>query len=237
MNQPPQKARSGLGPALLLLVILVDIGLLIWGWYLWQQKQVQLDDSGLNLRQAPQTAQVGRAPAGAVDPLKPASRMKFLPESNPQAATSGYTQPQAQSPTGVAPEQRRKVRAAVLAFFQLKNSPRFKNSQVIQTWKRDFLAAPDLKQLNDTYRQDADAVKFLVHMARSPSFGKLVKEHLQKDDMRAFIKEMASTQEVVASVNEFTADANVAAAVKNLGLKEGSPEPPLPDPEAPETSP
>ncbi len=108
------------------------------------------------------------------------------------------------------------MRRATLFFFDLKNQPRFKNSAAIQNWKRDFLSHPDLKAVNDRYRKDGDAIRFMVDMTQSPNFQGMVKEYLGRPDARAFIRDMTAAKEVQDSADSFLEDVNIGAAVERI---------------------
>ena len=118
---------------------------------------------------------------------------------------------------------KRKMDKAVDAFFSLKNSARFKNSKVVQAWKRDFLSHPDLKAVNDEWRKDHDPLKFMMSMVRAPSFSKMAAQYLVKKDMRDFISQMAGTKEVKDSASTFMTDESVKTAVTAFGLVGSAP--------------
>lgn len=229
-----KEARSGLAPALIIAIILADVGLLIWGWHLYQKKQENLDDAGLNFSRAPEpsAAPVVAAPSfPEEDPLAGIDRYvkkEALPPPKPAgpagaAGAAGAPAPGVRpaAPPAAAPstpEMRRKMDRAVDSFFALKNSPRFKNSKVVQAWKKDFLSHPDLKALNDEWRREKDPLKFMMGMVRSPNFQKMAAEYLVKQDMRDFISTMAADKAVKDSASTFMTDESVATAAKAFGL-------------------
>lgn len=226
-----KEQKSGLGAGLIIGILLVDVGLLIVGWHFYQKRQENLDDAGLNFSRAPEPTAEPVAPVSApkVDPISGIDRYvkkEALPVAPPPAtaAKAGEIEPAgnkhslsaATPPT--SPETKKKMEKAVDAFFDLKNQPRFKNSKVVQAWKKDFLGYPDLKALNDEWRKEHDPLKFMMGMVRSPNFQKMAASYLVKDDMRNFIKEMAGSKAVKESASTFMTDQSVATAVKAFGL-------------------
>lgn len=230
--------KSGIGPALIIGILLLDVGLLIWGWHLYQKRQENLDDAGLNFSRAPEPS---AEPAVAHVPAKPEPmggidryvKKEALPDVRASTATAAQAAKAPSAGAGkpalaaaaapVTPDMKRKMDRAVDAFFDLKRQPRFKNSKVIQGWKRDFLSYPDLKKVNDDYRKDKDPLKFMMSMVRSPNFQKMAAEYLVKQDMRDFIKEMTGSKAVKESAGTFMTDESVATAAKAFGLIGGAP--------------
>ncbi|MDE2292697.1 MAG: hypothetical protein KGL53_11505, partial [Elusimicrobia bacterium] len=131
--------------------------------------------------------------------------------------------------TPSSPESRLKMGRAVSAYYALKNSARFKDSPVVKAWTKDFLSHPDLKALNDQWRKDHDPLRFLVGMVRSPNFQAMAKTYLAQADMRAFIKDMASSPAVLSSAGTFMSDDKVKGAVTALNLLPGGGAAPMPD--------
>lgn len=233
-----KEQKSGLGPGLILAILLLDVGLLIWGWHLYQRRQESLDDAGLNFSRAPEPSAAPAVPADAgpkEDPLSGIDRYvkkEALPAVSTRTAPSPAAAP-GQAPGGrpalaapsapASPEMKRKMDRAADAYFALKNQPRFKNSKVVQEWKKDFLSHADLKALNDQWRKDKDPLKFVMGMVRSPNFHKMAAEHLVKKDMRDFISEMAGNKAVKESASTFMTDESVATAAKAFGLMGGVP--------------
>lgn len=223
--------KSGLGAGLIIGILLVDVGLLIFGWHLYQRRQENLDDAGLNFSRAPDPTVEPVAPAVPVvkeDPISGIDRYvkkEALPAAPPPTPKVGSPATTPETKPGLAaaappssPEMKKKMEKAVDAFFDLKNQPRFKNSKVVQAWKKDFLGYPDLKALNDEWRKEHDPLKFMMGMVRSPNFQKMAASYLVKDDMRSFIKEMAGSKAVKESASTFMTDQSVATAVKAFGL-------------------
>jgi len=229
-----KEQKSGLGPGLIIGILLADVGLLIWGWHLYQKRQENLDDAGLNFSRAPDPTTAPAAPLATgpkEDPLSGIDRYvkrEALPETKPAAAASATaaktpataTKPALESAAAApaSPEMKRKMDKAADAFFDLKRQPRFKNSKVVQAWKKDFLSHPDLKALNDEWRKEHDPLKFMMSMVRSPNFQKMAAEYLVKQDMRDFIKEMAGSKAVKESASTFMTDKSLTTAAKAFGL-------------------
>lgn len=195
MTGPPEKPQSLLVPLALLLFLLVDAGLIIWGWHLYQGKKEKYDAFGFDLKTPPPaSAHPAEAlPARAPVPKKgPLGRLKYLvkdKQTKRTPATRGRKEIVSAARSRPI-EERRKVRRATLFFFNLKNQPRFKNSQTILGWKREFLSHSDLKAVNDRYRKDGDAVRFMV--------------------------DMTASEEVQDSADSFLEDVNIGAAVERI---------------------
>lgn len=226
--------KSGLGPALILAILLLDVGLLIWGWHLYQRRQESLDDAGLNISRVPEPAAAPAAPLSAPAREEPLSGIDRYVKKEPlpgataapagaaaQAAGAKSALVPAAAPT--SPEMKRKMDKAVDAFFDLKNQPRFKNSKAVQAWKKDFLSHADLRALNDEWRKEHDPLKFMMGMVRSPNFQKMAASYLVKPDLRDFVSALAGAKAVKDSAATFMTDESVATAAKAFGLLGGPP--------------
>lgn len=221
--------KSTFGPALILGILLLDVGLMIWGWHLYQRKQERLDDGGLNFARAPEAdpalplpaAEPEPAPLSGIDRYVKKEAVAPAPPAGSKAAgpaASGKSPKQAATLAAQPREAKLKIDKAVSYFFDLKNSPRFKNSKVIQAWKKEFLSHPDLKALNDGWRKEHDPFKFLVGMVKSPNFRGMTEKYLAQADMQAFVKDMATAPAVVNSAGSFMADDSISGAVSGLKL-------------------
>jgi len=240
-----RRPKSAAGQIFLLAVIFADIGLMIWGWHLYQKKQQEkLDASGFDLAQTPYA---GRKPFAAMpDPVKvddlEASMRLVIKESRDlpalgqgrggapptQTGASEGSKTHAPPPAARPPsnrsmrsasaEERRKVRKAKGFYYNLKNDPRFKNSKVLQDWKQEFLSHKDLRAINAAYQKDRDAIKFMVKMAGSDSFRGMFGKYMLKQEMRDFVQEMAGSAVVAAAADTFLADSNMGALAKHLGF-------------------
>ncbi|MBI5596706.1 MAG: hypothetical protein HY928_11500 [Elusimicrobia bacterium] len=225
--------KSSFGPAIILAVLLLDVGLMIWGWHLYQRRQERLDDGGLNFARAPEADPSlpvpadppASAPLSGIDRYVKKEALAPAGPGAPKAGTPAGAKKPALSLAAQPKEAKLKIDRAVSYFFDLKNSPRFKNSKVIQAWKKDFLSHPDLKALNDGWRKDKDPLKFLVGMVQSPSFRGMTEKYLVQADMQAFIKDMATAPAVVNSAGSFMADDSISGAVSGLKLGLGGPAP------------
>lgn len=228
--------KSGLGPALILAILLLDVGLLIWGWHLYQRRQESLDDAGLNVSRVPEpaaapaaplSAPVREAPLSGIDryvKVEPRPSARAAPDGAAVQAPAAGTKPALTAPAApVTGEMKRKMDKAVDAFFDLKNQPRFKNSKAVQAWKKDFLSHADLRALNDEWRKEHDPLKFMMGMVRSPNFQKMAAAYLVKPDMRDFVSAMAGSKAVKDSAGTFMTDESVATAAKAFGLLGGPP--------------
>lgn len=240
-----RRPKSAAGQIFLLVVIFADVGLIIWGWHLYQKRQQdKLDASGFNLAQTPKEE---RKPfASMPDPVKvddlEASMRLVIKESRDlpalgqgrggappvqtgaeaartaRAAPPPARPPSARSMKTVSAEERRKVRKAKGFYYNLKNDPRFRDSQVLKDWQKEFLSHDDLRKINAEYQKDRDAIKFMVHMVGSDSFRGMFGKYMLKPEMRDFVKEMAGSAVVTAAADAFLADANMGALAKHLGF-------------------
>lgn len=223
--------KSGLGPGLILGILLLDVGLIIWGWHLYQKRQENLDDAGLSLSRAPDLTPAPDGPVAAApreDPLSGIDRYVKqealpaplkTPSAPPPKGPAAPGRPDlAPSAAGATPEMKRTMDKAVDAFFDLKNQPRFKNSKTVSAWKKEFLGHADLRALNDQWRKEHDPLKFMMGMVRSPNFQKMAAAYLVKPDMRDFVSAMAGSKAVKDSAGTFMTDESVATAAKAFGL-------------------
>ncbi len=226
-----KEQKSPLGPALILVILLVDVGIIIMAWHFYQRRQERLDDAGLNFARAPEP---DAAPAGAKPPPPTkedglSSIDRYVKKESLQPGRLGppaaAPPPNAAAKAGLTPaasaQGMLKMDGAVNYFFQLKNSERFKNSKVVQAWKRDFLSYPDLKKLNDDWRKNHDPLSFMVGMVKSPNFQTMAGKYLGTPDMQAFVKNMATAPAVINSAGTFMADDSIKGAVGTLKLGPG----------------
>lgn len=232
-----KEQKTGIGPALIIGVLLLDVGLMIWGWHLYQRRQESLDDAGLNFSRAPDPTVAPAVPAAPQPREEPLSGIDRYVKAEvlgpaPKASTAaapGATAPAAAKPALAAapppssPEMKRKMEKAVDAFFDLKNQPRFKNSKVVKAWKSEFLSHPDLRALNDQWRKEHDPLKFMMGMVRSPNFQKMAATYLIKPDVRDFVSAMAGSKAVKESAGTFMTDESVKTAVTAFGLVGSAP--------------
>lgn len=233
------KPKSLGGQIFLLFVIFVDVGLLIWGWHIYQRRQERLDDSGFNLAKPPEEKNPF---SSAPDPFPvedlEASMQLIIKESrdlpalgqgrgaSPARRTDAPDKVRSAPPAGktasrsmrdASQEERRKVRAAKSSYYDLKNDARFKNSKALKDWKEEFLSHDDLRKINADYQKDRDAIKFMVKMAGSSNFRGMFGKYMLREDMREFVQTMAKSAAVAAAADTFLADANMGALAKHLG--------------------
>lgn len=237
----PSPPKSPLGPMLLIVILLLDVGLLVWGWYIYQSRKPQYSGAGLDFSRPPTPSETPapRALPTQADPSKDWDITKNIVQDeegfdpSPSASVPGTPgaagRPSAPRPAGAPgsipspsgqcrPQTREKVSRAASVFFALKKDPRFRDSKVIREWKRDFLTYPDLRAVNDQYRKDKDPIRFLVGMFRSPNFVAMVKKYAATPDAQDFLKAMASSEVVVGSAKDFFKDYNMEAAVRHLPI-------------------
>ena len=209
-EHPPRSSLAG--PLLLLVIVLADIGLVVWGWHLREQKKAaDYGSSGLNFAAAP------APPAARPAPRRETPAPLLAPASGPLlSVVPEDAGPQAPKPA--TPKSDPLLKRAEETYYAVKNSPRFRNSKVIQEWKRDFLASPDLAAIEARYRKDRDARRFIRDMARSPHFKKMLGKYAPRPDLQAFLKEMAGKEAVSAAAGLFSEDGAVMGVFKNLRI-------------------
>jgi hypothetical protein len=241
-----RRPKSVAGQIFLLVVIFVDIGLLIWGWHIYQRRQAEkLDGSGFDLSRTPEKE---KNPYAAMpDPIPvedlEASMRLIIKESrdlpalgqgrggappvqteSPGAKKKTRSAPRpprtdsARSMRDVSAAERRKVKRAKGFYYALKRDARFRNSKVLTDWKKEFLSHSDLRKINAEYQKDRDAIKFMVKMVGSSNFRGMFGKYMLKEEMRGFVKEMAGSAVVKAAADTFLADANMGALAKHLGF-------------------
>lgn len=204
---------------LILLFLLVDVGLIIWAWHLYQKKQEQYDSSGFAYQSAPVEIEALAAPEPKASVRSKDGVDYLIKEDRGQSRQDRRIESRRTQPVSAAVAQRRrKVFKATSFYYDLKNSPRFKNSKLAREWKADFLSYPDLKAVNDAYQKDRDAVKFMVNMAKSPNFSELLKNHFSKPETKEFISKMTKSKAVQEAASVFKKDTNIDAMIRNLGL-------------------
>lgn len=217
---PQTKPKSPAGPMILLVILLVDVGLIIWGWHLYQRRQERLDATGLNLAKPPPAERPmasAAVPRPARPPTGPERYVLQEPSAPPGAGPAGRAAP-AGTRSASSSERSGTIRAAVRAYYALKKDPRFSRSEAILAWKAEFLSHADLRAINARYQKDRDALRFMVDMTRSANFRAMLKKHALEGDITAFIREMASRPQVAASAPHFLRDPGVSSAAKELGL-------------------
>ncbi len=205
------------GPLLLLVIVLADIGLVVWGWYLREQKKAaEYGSGGLNLAAAPAAPAPRPAPRRETPVPLPApssgALFSVVPEEGPPPP-----------PKAAAPRTDPSLKKAEEIYYAVKNSPRFRNSKVIQEWKRDFLASRDLAAIEARYRKDRNARRFISEMVRSPDFKKMLGKYAPRPDLQAFLKEMAGKEAVTSAAGLFSEDGAVMGIFKSLRLSGAAP--------------
>lgn len=95
----------------------------------------------------------------------------------------------------------------------------------IGQYDKDWSSHPDLKRLQDDYWKDRDVAKFLVGVAQSDNFGKMMRKYATDPGVRGFAVEMITTgpKEVVGALTGLSsADGTVnkllGSVMSGLGL-------------------
>lgn len=199
------------GPLLLLIIVLADVGLVVWGWHLREQKKAaEYGSSGLNFASvpAPEPPRARPAlPAAAVQAPSSGGPVSVVPEKLAAAA-----------PSPAPPRSGSLLKKAEGVYYLLKNSPRFKDSRTLREWKREFLSHPDLAAIDARYRKDANARRFIRDMVRSPDFKRMLARYAPRPDLQAFLKEMAGKEAVTAAASLFSDDGEVMGVCRSLRI-------------------
>ncbi|MBI5244947.1 MAG: hypothetical protein HY922_14870 [Elusimicrobia bacterium] len=217
-----KRSSSIVGPMLLMVVILADIGLLVVGWHIRQQRKAEYSLSGLNLAAPPRPrTYVPPVSSPAQAPAAPAA----APEPSPSGALSSVVLEKVDKNTAAArPEPSAKqgektwLKKAEDLYYQMKKSRRFKNSKALRNWKKEFLSHPDLAAIDARYQRDRDAGRYIKEMVRSPSFRGMLGKYLVSPDMQAFIKELAMKPAVMAAGPGVLEDKTVMDTVMALKI-------------------
>lgn len=234
VSQPPEE-KNVAGQMLLLIVILADVGLIIFGWYIYQQRQAKYDATGIDISKVPDSGPVVPVP---VEPTKKGPKSfedLIIKDKGDPGPAVGVT-----SPAGARPEGRpsgkdpsetgKKVARAVRFYYALKKDPRFKDNKAIQEWKADFLSYPDLRAVNERYAKDGNPVRFMVGMLRSPNFKGMITKYFARAEIQDFVGAMTSSPDVMSSAPIFMKEPEVESAAKSLGLApQGDAAPPAKD--------
>jgi len=213
----PKRPSNAAGPMLLLVIILVDIGLVVIGWHIHEQRKAEYSLAGLDLAAPPKPRTY--APSAAPPAPAPRSAGPEIISGPPASVIPGKAEGQsapARAEAGPRSAAGPWMDKAQDAYYQLKKSQRFRNSRVILDWKREFLSHGDLAAIDARYRRDGDAARFLKDMVRSASFRQMLGRYIGMPDMQAFIKELAEKPAVMAAGSGVLDDRAVMDTVKSI---------------------
>ena len=205
------------GPMLLLIIILADVGLVVIGWHIHEQRKAEYTLAGLNLA-APPNPRTYAPPAPPPPPPPAAPAVGSGPPASVIPGKAERQAPPVRSEGASRPGPGSWMDKAEDAYYQLKKSQRFKNSKVISDWKREFLSHPDLAAIDARYRRDGDGARFLKGMVRSGNFRQMLGRYLAVPDMQAFIKELAAKPAVMAAGRTVLDDQAVMDTVKSIQI-------------------
>ncbi|MBI4386535.1 MAG: hypothetical protein HY551_04075 [Elusimicrobia bacterium] len=218
MTTAPTRSNSSVGMIALLLIVLVDIALLAWFWYRRQNSQDNYGNTAMTLP--------------VVQPVEPITPL-FLPpgtEADSHPGPPGPAAPHARVVEGsrsvsAPPDVLRGQTAARVtlprtssAFIHLQRQDKYRKSKALRAWRRDFLAYPDLAQINRKYWRDRDAGAFIVATLKSPNFASLFKRYATRSELRDFTREMISAPGVLAEAQPLLTNPSVMAAAKNFSI-------------------
>ncbi|HAH08276.1 MAG TPA: hypothetical protein DCM05_17410 [Elusimicrobia bacterium] len=213
-----KKPASIAGPMLLLLIVLLDVGLIVLGWHIRQQKKAEYSLAGLNMAAPPRQLVPFPVdlPPEAAAPASTGTILSGAPSSViPESMGPRTAQPPAQAAQAPAAASSWMERAENL-YYKLKKSSRFRSSTAIKGWKKEFLGHADLAAIDARYRKDGDASRFIKDMARSPNFRSMLGRYLVVPDFQEFVKELAMKPDVMAAGKTVLDDAAVMDTLKSL---------------------
>jgi hypothetical protein len=167
------------------------------------------------------------APSARLDPgflVDTGASVEYRSKTSPVPATKPA---RAAAPVPASPGWRGEsvmLTKAKRFYYNLKMTPKFRNSRAIHQWNREFLAHEDLRKINAKYLKDRDAVAFINAVVQSPNFMNLAARHFREPDIQAFAEQMMCSKEVTASIGIFGKDDQVNRALARLRLlKAGGP--------------
>lgn len=195
--------NEGRGGALAVAGVIVVSLVGVVGWYLFQNRggdRENLDVSGFDLASAPQTQRpvvplpepsAPARPESSLGMLKADAGMRVVDSNasgesgDARAAASKAAEREKSGKT--LGELCRKYEKRVHAYFLAKT----RQHPTVRQYGRDWMSYPDLKKLNDDYFRDRDPVKFMMGLAKSENFGKLVKKYSTDPAIRAVVVDAA----------------------------------------------
>lgn len=198
----------------LLFVLLADVGLLAVYWH-HRQARRRLDGDAIS-----------GFPKLQLTPLTPVAGIPAVPSgpgrARPFPPSKEISSPAAPSSDAPSPPQRgrRAVHGrfalAVRTFQQLQGKERYRNSGVLREWRRDFLSYPDLREANESFWRDGDAVSFVLAALRSPNFSKMLRRYANSRDLQAFLRELLGSPAAMTAGLALLEDRRVLSAAKDL---------------------
>jgi hypothetical protein len=208
-----KKPASIAGPLLLLIIILLDVGLIVLGWHIRQQKKAEYSLAGLNLSTAPRArlpAPVYTPPVEESPVIVSGAPSSVIPESAGQKPVSAPAAAPAAAPASSWMGKAEDI------YYKMKKGDRFRNSKAIKDWKKEFLSHKDLAELDARYKKDGNAAAFIKSMARSPNFRSMLGRYIAVPDIQSFIKELAMKPDVMVAGKSVLDDGTVMDTVKSL---------------------
>jgi len=141
------------------------------------------------------------------------------PDSSPSSAGSspGGASP-AKSPAARAQETMIRNDSQMRSFVQRM----MRKYPSVAQYDKDWSSYPDLKKLQNDYWKDRDVAKFLVGVAKSDNFGKMMRKYAADPGVRGFAMEFvtAGPKEVVGSIGELSGSDGAIKKVMS-GVMEG----------------
>ncbi|PIP83686.1 MAG: hypothetical protein CO113_03150 [Elusimicrobia bacterium CG_4_9_14_3_um_filter_62_55] len=226
MNEREAEEESGAGRfAALLVVCAMGVAAVVAAWILMApQKRASapvaeggsvFDEAraGDELRDQLYNLQDTRAPRK--------SPFEILPE--PEADSDEFRAVPKKTPAPASSERGgatwKLMKKAEDAFFRMKNSKRFKDSKSLNAVKRDFLADPALRGVNERYyTKHRNPVRFVVETVKSPAFGSVAKKHIAESDVAAFVHSMMSSSSVMRAAKAVTQEFSLKPYIDALPI-------------------
>ena len=219
----PKPRQSSQSPVFFLLALIFGLGVLLGVWRFYQAKQIKNEDletSGFEVSSAPEYSEPS-PPSAHENVIKRKDRLDYLIKEDRTTIVKQRSNPTPSAAHRLSPLETRKAKKifkAVRFYYDLKNSERFKNSDFVREWKKDFFSYDDLRKVNAEYQKDRDALRFMVNMTKSPNFKELLSKHFKRPDSQDFLRSMTKSPEVQAAADTFTENIHIKNMVKHLDL-------------------
>lgn len=217
--------RTGKSGGIVTGVIVLGSFVAVVGWYLTTNRTgMAVDTSGFDLSSAPKSqtpAPTYSGPASA----EPASSLTMLRGDAGVRIVSPGTNAAAPGakPAADTPEAKKENAHASFKDMARKHEMevrRFaakmvKKYPLLEQYRKDWMAHPDLKKLNDDYARDKDPVAFLNGLMKAPSLGPMIKQYAGKREIISFVTE--GMREAPGELTSSAADVlSTDGAIKNL---------------------
>lgn len=195
MSETPQP-RTGRFATVLVTLVVAGSAVGVLGWHLLANRSNgRMDAAGFDLDDAPKTAATpgGEASSVTAEPAAPSSLGSFKAEEGMRIAEDSAASKGALSAAARAQQEKEKKREdfaktsrkyeAGTRDFAVRMTQKY---PVVRQYGKDWMSYPDLKKLNDDFMRDRDPVKFMLGLAQSQNFGKMMKKYAGSPEIREF---------------------------------------------------